>query len=94
MKVVVATFNLEKALVGGLLRDYELSDGPSFQALVSSKREKYNSLQPPLTWRDTNFPPSLTAVLKSRTGNRKLCSVYFDQSFHRNILMVMGKLNG
>ena len=27
MKAVVATFNLEKALVGGLLRDYEPSDG-------------------------------------------------------------------
>ena len=34
---------------------------------ISNKREKYNSLQPPLTWRDTNLPPSLTAVLKSRT---------------------------
>ena len=28
----------------GLVCDYELSDGFSFQALVSSKREKYNSL--------------------------------------------------
>ena len=33
VKVLVGAFNQEKALVGGLLRDYELSDGPSFQAL-------------------------------------------------------------
>ena len=34
VKAIVATFNQEKALSRGLLRDYEPSDGPSFQALV------------------------------------------------------------
>ena len=39
MKAVVATFNQEKALVGGrgLLHDYEPSDGPSFESLAGTR---------------------------------------------------------
>ena len=36
MKVVVAAFNQEKALVGGLLRDYEPSDGTFWSTLCTA----------------------------------------------------------
>ena len=40
MKAVVAALNQEKAQVGAFLRDYEPSDGPSFEALVRINEEK------------------------------------------------------
>ena len=53
MKAVVAAFNQEKALVGsrGLLHDYELLCGPSFEALVPPLRSRVGRLDiPPHTF--------------------------------------------
>ena len=68
MIAVVAAFNKEKALVGrGLLRDYELSMGPSFETLLRG---------PPVVAASHVTPAHPSTALLSRVSRTRNNPVY------------------